>query len=227
MRAKTALFFLVLLVLAAPIIVRGQSRSFGVVIQTTDYDSEKDQTTFHLLNVSGKEVNAWELSLQVKLPDGTLSTAGTSFAGIEMESGGVAPGPLEDMVRPGLVIGAVSLVMYTDGTFEGDEGSQKRIIATRKGRVEGNQKILDLINAALSDPNEKHPTEKIIAQLKAGLVSQTTNDGYRSELANALRNITNGYESPRMSEPGWEAAQLQRQVKHHQDRAETLKAVLK
>src|ERR1700741_2205567 len=69
MRAKTALFFLVLLVLAAPMIVRGQSRSFGVVIQTTDYDSEKDQTTFHLLYVCGKGVQTWGLSLHVTFPD--------------------------------------------------------------------------------------------------------------------------------------------------------------
>jgi hypothetical protein len=207
---------------------QSQSQSFGVVIQGTDYDSQKDQTTFHLLNVSGKTVNAWFLSLQTKLPDGGLTAAGTSFAGIEMDSGGIASGAApEDMVRPGLVIGVVSFVMYSDGTFEGNEGIAKGIIDTRKGRVQAQQKILDLINAALADPNEKHPTQKIIAQLKAELVSKTINSGYRSELTNALRNITNGYESPRMAEQGWEAAQLQGQVKYHQDRAATLKEVLK
>jgi len=227
MRAKTALFFLVLLVLAVPMIVRGQSRSFGVVIQGTDYDSQKDQTTFHLLNVSSKAVNAWFLSLQTKLPDGTLTPAGGEF-GIEVDSGpGVDPGPMEDLVRPGDVIAVVSLVMYSDGTFEGNAGLQKSIVDIRKGRVAAQQKIIELINAALADPNEQHPTAKVIAQLKAELVPKTINSGYWSELTNALRNITNGYESPRMTEPGWEAAQLQRQVKYHQDRAATLKEVLK
>jgi hypothetical protein len=86
---------------------------------------------------------------------------------------------------------------------------------------------VDILNAALSDPNEKHPTEKIIAQLKAALASKTINGGYRSELEYALRNITNGSESPYMSDPGWEAAQLQRQVTFHQARAATLKEVVK
>jgi hypothetical protein len=223
---KTRVGLLILLLGFAASIACGQSRSFGVVIQGTDYDREKDQTTFHLLNVSGKPVNAWFLSLQTKLPDGTLSPAGGAF-GMELDSGEVAPGPMEDMVRPGLVIAVVSLVMYSDGTFEGDEGMQKKIVDIRKGRVAAQQKIINLINAALSDPNEKHPTQKVITQLKAELVSKTTSLGYQSELQNALRNLTNGYESPRMSEPGWEAAQLQSHVKYHQDRAASMKEVLK
>jgi hypothetical protein len=204
-----------------------QPRSFGVVIQGTDYDSQKDQTTFHLLNVSSKTVNAWFLSLQTKLPDGTLTPAGGEF-GIELDSGpGVDPGPMEDLVRPGDVIAAVSLVMYSDGTFEGNAGLQKSIVDTRKGRIAAQQKIIELINAALADPNEQHPTAKVIAQLKAELVSKKTSLGYQSELESALQNITNAYKSPRMSEPGWEADRLEGLVKHHQDRAVALKEVLK
>lgn len=95
---------LLLAALAAPTIVCGQNHSFGLVIQCTDYDSVKDQTTFHLLNVSGKQINALDLSLQVKLPDGTFTESGTTFAVIDYLDAGLAPGAIEDIQKPGIVI---------------------------------------------------------------------------------------------------------------------------
>lgn len=225
MKTKAVFLLLALVLVAIPEVARSAPANVGLAV-STDYDATKDQTTFHLLNVSGKQINAWELSLQVKLADGSFSPAGQSFAGIDYVEGGLAPGAIEDFTRPGVVIGVVDLVMYSDGTADVlNEGAHKQIIADRNGRVQANQKISELINAALSDPNEKHPTEKVVAQLKALLVSQTTNGAWRGELEGAMRNIGFRIGSPHMSEAGWEAGQLKEFAQQHQDRAATIKAV--
>ena len=103
---------------AMPMIVPGQSHSHGLVIQGTDYDSAKGQTTFHLLNVSGKQINALELNLQTKLPDGTFTPSGTDLTVLDYLDRGLAPGATENIQRPGVVTGVVDLVMYSDGTTE-------------------------------------------------------------------------------------------------------------
>lgn len=220
-----ALLFLSTAVLARSMPVQGAavSRPLGAVIQSSDYDPAKDQTTFRVLNVSGKLINAMNVSIHT--PDESASTRSSII--VDYLDAGLAPGAIEEMQRPGTVTAVIDLVMYSDGTAEGpNEDIRKHIFADRAGIVQGHERVNALINAALSGPAEKHPSEKVVAALKAELLSKTINAGYSGVLMGAIQDITNRYGSPHWNEPGWEAGELKSLAKINEERAAAIKAVL-
>src|SRR5215510_15418882 len=68
MKVRFPLFVPVLVLFLLTISAQSQSPRMGVVIQSTE--DNPAITTVHLLNISGKEVTAFNLSVQQTLPDG-------------------------------------------------------------------------------------------------------------------------------------------------------------
>jgi len=64
------LFVSVLVLFLPTIHAQSQSPKMGVVIQSTEDNSDKPTITVHLLNITDKEVTAFNLSVQQTLPDG-------------------------------------------------------------------------------------------------------------------------------------------------------------
>ena len=69
MKVKFPLVLLVLTVFLSTMHAQNSS-DMGVVVQSTDENSGASVTTVHLLNISNKEVTAFNLSVQQTLPDG-------------------------------------------------------------------------------------------------------------------------------------------------------------
>jgi hypothetical protein len=67
MKVKFPLFVLVLVMFLSTMHAQNSS-NMGVVVQSTDDNSDKSTTTVHLLNISNKEVIAFNLSVQQTLP---------------------------------------------------------------------------------------------------------------------------------------------------------------
>jgi len=103
----------------------------GVVIQSTEDNSDKPTITVHLLNITDKEVTAFNLSVQQTLPDGkTLKPSahtedmlgayllhGKAFSPnstVDVQMGKILvqiPKPVDDTM-------VVDVVIYADGTAQ-------------------------------------------------------------------------------------------------------------
>jgi hypothetical protein len=212
-----------------------RSASVGAVVQSSDYDAAKGVTTIHIVNTSSKEISDLDLSIQVTFPDGTVSTAGGSFFGLDFlegiiqGKGGLAPGATVDQEftgQTGRVQATVDLVAYADGTADVlNEQALKDLVANRKARVRALQKVNELLNDALANPKEQHPSATVAAQLKSlveAIKRQKSGEGgaafYASELQAATQNIANVLGSPRLTEPEFEGNRLRGLIKTHEDR---------
>lgn len=168
------LLLAVVLLLSAQV---ARSGPLGAEVQSVNYDPVKGITTIHIINTSQKEISALNLSIRVTFPDGTMSTpGGTEFAldfleGIIQGKGGFAPGAVYTQEFPGQagpVQATVDMVAYTDGTADVlNERAFTRLIADRKASVRAMQKVNELINEALADPTEQHPSATVAAKLKS------------------------------------------------------------
>jgi len=183
------------------------ANSIGAMVQATDYDAVNKVTTVHILNTSLKEISAIDLSIQVTFADGTQSLLGSSFqgadflGGITNGGGGIAPGATFDQEfrgQEGPVHATIDVVIYTDGTADVlNESVFKSLIADRKGRVRGLQKVDELLSAALADPAVEDPGAATATQLKS-LVARAKHDGntiegtagYEGELQGAIQNLS-------------------------------------
>jgi hypothetical protein len=211
-----------------------QSAPIGAVVQSTDYDAAKGVTTVHILNSSHKEISALSLSLRVTFPDGTVSAPGSSefeldfLEGIIQGKGGFAPGAVHNQEFPGQagpVQATVDMVAYSDGTADvTNDLAFRRLIANRKARVRALQKVDELLNNALADPAERHPSTKVAEELKAILAAtdqqQTTEEGgadYGVELKGAIQDLNNKPQSP-LGRSDLEDRMLQALIKTHGDR---------
>jgi hypothetical protein len=187
------------------------SPPIGAVVQSSDYDAVKGVTTVHIVNTSRKEISALNLSFHVNYPDGRVSGPaefGLDFLeGVIQGIGGFAPGAVHNQEFPGQegpVQATVDMVVYADGTADVlNERAFRRLMEGRKASVLAMQKVDELLNKALADPAERHPSARVVAELKSLVAAmeqqKIADDGaamYGSSLQQAIQDISNKPQSP-------------------------------
>ena len=206
MKLKLLILVLVLFLPA----IRAQNHSnIGVLIQSTEHNSNK-LTTVHLLNISDKEVTAFTLSVRQTLPDGKTFTPSAltsdTLGGYLLNGKGFSPNSTQDVQidQPDDATLVVDVVIYADGTAQvQDQDRFKEIMDRRKAHFETLEKVDEAIEKVLADPAAEHPTASVAARLKAELddaqrkadtstkaVIQGNGSPEEMELENEIRNLT-------------------------------------
>jgi len=203
----------------------------GAVVQSSHYDSAKQIIAVDLLNTSLKEISAFSLAVRVIHPDYTVSTweYGGDFLPFMSEHGGAGS------LQPGATItlnipvgqqqvksasATVDVVVYVDGAADVfNKQVFDNIIGQRKGAILGLQKANELLQNALADSSDAHPSVTVAAKLKAlaVLYETTPPEGAEFEamgLLNAATNIANAPKSSRDNEESY----LQALIQRHQER---------
>ena len=209
-----------------------RSAPIGVVVQSSHYDSAKQVITFNLLNTSHKDVSAYSMLVLVTHPDGTIGTweyGGDFLPHIIATGGGAfAPGATLTVDVPvgqqevQTASATVDVIVYADDTADvRNEQVFASITSARKGRMVGLQKANEILQAALADPNDPHPSITVAAKLKALAKQYETNPpkGYEDAglgLLDAATNISNAPKSP-TGRSDKEDAYLQALIKRHQE----------
>jgi hypothetical protein len=209
MKVKFPLFFLVLVVFLSTMHAQNSS-NLGVVVQSTDDNSDKSTTTVHLHNISNKEVTAFNLSVQQTLHDGktfTPSAHTEDMLGAYLFNGkGFSPNGTLD-VQIGKTVDetlVVDVVIYADGTAQVQNQDRfKDIMDQRTAHFRTLEKVDDAIEKVLADPTAEHPTATVAARLKAVLdddrkkadtdskaVIQGNGSPGEGELESQIRNLT-------------------------------------
>src|SRR5712664_2861702 len=237
MMKRLPYLMLFLAVLAVPL---RASPPIGAVVQDSHYDAAKQIVTFNLLNTSHKDITAYCMQVRVNHPDGTASTweYGGDFLPFMVDviqaghpippyqgNGALKPGAISAIDVPlgqqevQTASATVDVVVYADGTADVlNEQVFENIVSQRKGRVLGLQKANELLQNALADPNDAHPSITVAAKLKA-LAKEYENNpptGGAFEgagLLDAATNIANAPKSPtgREKEEAYLRALLMRQ----------------
>jgi hypothetical protein len=204
--------------------MRAQSHSpnMGVVVQSTERNSDKGATV-HLLNISEKEVTAFNLSLTQTLPDGKTFTPSTHtedmLGGYLFNGKAFSPNSTMDIQIRQLddTTPVVDVVIYADGTAQVQNQDRfKDIVAQRTAHFRTLEKVDEAIEKALADPAAEHPTASVVALLKAVLdeeekkadrdnkaVIQGSGSPAESELESEIRDLTrfvNGNEEAPLDE---------------------------
>lgn len=188
--------------------------------------------TFNLLNTSHKDISAYSMMVRVTYPDGTVGTweYGGDFlpAMIATGTGAFVPGatftvdvPLgQQQIQTASAM--VDVVVYADHTADVlNEQVFASITSARKGRMLGLQKANELLQGALADPNDPHPSITVAAKLKALVKQYETNPtkGHEDDglgLLDAATNISNAPKSP-TGRSEKEDDYLRALIKRHQD----------
>lgn len=212
-------------VVAVPL--RG-SPPIGAVVQGSHYDPEKQVVTFDLLNSSSKQITAVSLMVRVTHPDGTESiwNYGGDFLPFMIDSGGKgapAPGATFSISVPlgqqevQTTSATVDVVVYADYTADvlNDKVFQS-IVSQRKGRALGLQKANQLLQNALADPNDAHPSVTVAGEIKELVKQYNSSGGFEAAgLLVAATNISNAPKSSGRSEK--EDDYLRALIKRQQD----------
>ncbi len=225
-RLPYLMFLLFLGVLASPL---RASSPIGAVVQDSHYDAAKGVVTFSILNTSKKDITDLTLLVRLILTDGTAQTHeyGSNFGN------GIAPGAVFAMDVPlgqqqiQIASATVDLVVYADDTAEAlNEEALASVEAQRKGWILGYQKANELLQKALTDFNDPHPSTTVAAQLKALAKQYETNPppggAYAAlGLLDAAQNSSNAPKSP-AGRSDKEDDFLRMLIKIHQDRVALL-----
>ena len=182
MKVKLPLLLLVLVVFLSTMHAQNSS-NMGVVVQSTDDNPGASVTTVHLLNISNKEVTAFNLSVQQTLPDGktfkpsahtedmlgAYLLKGKAFSPnstFDVQMGKILvqiPKPLDEKL-------VVDVVIYADGTAQVQNQDRfKDIMDQRTAHFQTLEKVDEAIEKVLADPAAEHPTASVVARLKAVL----------------------------------------------------------
>jgi len=149
----------------------------GVVVQSTEKKPDKS-TTVHLLNISDKEVTAFNLSVKQKLSHGNTRTTYAytreMLEGYMIAAKALSPNctfdvniPREYLHHPTLV---VDVVIYADGTAQVENRDRfKDIMDQRAAQLRTLERVDDAIEKMLADPAAKHHTASVVMRLKAML----------------------------------------------------------
>lgn len=203
MKVKVPLFLSVLAVFLSTMYAQTSS-DMGVVVQRTDENSDKFTTTVHLLNISNKEVTAFNLSVQQTLPDGKTfkSSAHTEdMLGVYLVTGkAFSPNSTFDVQigktlvqipKPVDETLVVDVVIYADGTAQVQNQDRfKDITEQRKAGFRTLEKVNEAIEKVLADRSTEHPTASVAARLKAVL----DDDQKKADTAN--NNVISGGGEP-------------------------------
>lgn len=149
----------------------------GVVVQSTDQKPD-ESTTVHLLNISDKEVTAFNLSVEQTLSDGNTRTTYAytreMLEGYLIAAKALSPNCTLDVDIPGEYLNhptlVVDVVIYADGTAQvQNRDSFKDIMDRRAADLRTLEKVDDAIEKVLADPAAKHHTASVVMRLKAML----------------------------------------------------------
>lgn len=208
------------------------SPPIGAVIQGSHYDRTKQIATFELVNISHKDITAYSLLVRATFPDTTMGVwnyGGDFLPHIaQTGTGALAPGATFTVDVPvgqqqlQAVTATVDLVVYADDTADVlNQSMFETIVSGRKGRAAGLQKANELLQSALADPNDPHPSLTVAAKLK-GLAKQYANGEQSMGLLIAATDISNAPKSIGRSDK--EDAYLRVLIKTQQDRASIMSA---
>jgi hypothetical protein len=182
----------------------------GVVIQNTEDNADKSSSILHLVNVSDKEVTAFNISVNQTLPDGKSFTSAANTYDLlgEYLADGKAFSPNDTYdAHVGRADGTtlvVDVVIYADGTAQvQNQGRFKGMVDNRKVHFDALEKVDEAIEKVLATSAPEHPTASVVAQLKAVLDDeekkadidskgrvQGNASPSESELENQIRNLT-------------------------------------
>jgi hypothetical protein len=213
--------------------LRGSPPTIGAVVQGSHYDRAKQIATFDLVNTSHKDITAFSLLVRATFLDGTAGTwnyGGDFLPHIaDTGTGALAPGATFAVEVPvgqqqlQEVTATVDLVVYADDTADVlNQSMFDTIVSARKSRAAGLQKANELLQSALADPNDPHPSLTVLAQLQA-LAKQHENDWQSLGLLEAATDISNAPKSP-AGRSDREDAFLRTLIKTQQDRASVMSA---
>ena len=155
----------------------------GAVVQSHEYDATNNIVTAYIVNTSGKNITAYNISIKETYADGHVNShelmADTSgVLAVLQEIQGTADEDNfrkqsgEGLLHPGAsrkeIIGVqpglqnfeavIDVVAYADQTAEAtnDDGLQ-RLVSHRKGSLTSRQVANDIIKGALADPKDPDP----------------------------------------------------------------------
>jgi len=159
---------------------------------TWDYSAQAKTLILHVLNNSGKDITAYNISVRNKYADGTQDPPLSSQMGMEMlgrliavqmakgtpseeiaerTNGIFAAGTTHDQTFPETkditdVEAILDVAMYADGSFdEQNEQAFKRMVATRQRELLAMKKANEIIKNALSDQTNDHPAAVALTEL--------------------------------------------------------------
>ena len=181
MKVRFPLFVSVLVLFLPTINAQSQPPKMGVVVQSTE--DNPAITTVHLLNISGKEVTAFNLSVQQTLPDGKTfkpSAHTEDMLGRYLVNGkAFSPNSTFDVQIGKILVQipkpvdetlVVDVVIYADGTAQVQNQDRfKDIMDQRTASFQTLERVDDAIEKVLADPAAEHPTASVVARLKAVL----------------------------------------------------------
>lgn len=181
-KVKLPLLLLVLAVFLSTMHAQNSS-NMGVVVQSTDDNPGASVATVHLLNISNKEVTAFNLSVQQTLPDGKTfkpSAHTEDMLGAYLLKGkAFSPNSTFDVQMGKILVQipkpvdeklVVDVVVYADGTAQVQNQDRfKDIMDQRTAHFRTLEKVDEAIEKVLADPAAEHPTASVVARLKAVL----------------------------------------------------------
>lgn len=182
MKVKLPLLLLVLAVFLSTMHAQNSS-NMGVVVQSTDDNPGASVATVHLLNISNKEVTAFNLSVQQTLPDGKTfkpSAHTEDMLGAYLLKGkAFSPNSTFDVQMGKILVQipkpvdeklVVDVVVYADGTAQVQNQDRfKDIMDQRTAHFRTLEKVDEAIEKVLADPAAEHPAASVVARLKAVL----------------------------------------------------------
>jgi len=224
MKVKFPLFLLAPVVFASTVHAQTSS-NMGVVVQSTDDKSDKFTTAVHLLNISNKEVTAFNLSVQQTLPDGKTfkpSAHTEDMLGRYLLNGkAFSPNSTFDVQVGKTLVQipkavdetlVVDVVIYADGTAQVQNQDRfKDIMDQRTAGFRTLEKVNDAIEKVLADPSAEHPTASVVTRLKAVL----DDDQKNADTAN--KNVIQGSGAPGESQLESEIRNFTRFVNRNQE----------
>ena len=154
---------LILMVWAQPL---RSSPSLGAVVQTWHYDATTKTVTIRVVNTSGKDITAFNLSVTVKYADGTSNFSERSeellpslIAGRDVFLAGTGRDEVIPETRDVIdVMAVVDLVAYSDLTADvGNNRAFTHLLTARKGDALAMKKANAVIQQMLADPNISNP----------------------------------------------------------------------
>jgi hypothetical protein len=187
---KAILFCAFAMALLAPL--QAQRQKTGLIIQSWKYDPETKELTLKLVNLSGKDIIAYNISDsdgstdlygRPKSPGEHLEDSLGMLINAQM-SGKEPPkdqpnGPLAAGATRSLMLWAkdisvkavVDLVVYADATAEVlNEHAFSQIVAIRKGPLLAMEKVSKVIKQVLADPTITNPGAAAVEELRRELV---------------------------------------------------------
>ena len=180
---------LFLAVLAVPL---RASPPIGAVVQTWHYDPQTNLVTATVVNVSHKDITAYNISIKETYADGHVNTHELlcEYAGRivfvqevkgtadeaeirkQLGDGLLHPGESQNEiigVQPGLqnFEAVIDVVAYTDQTAEAtNNAALQRLLEGRKASVASTQMANQIIQAALADPKDADPAASAAKEIQ-------------------------------------------------------------